>query len=103
MNSRFGSASCVGQLHRTNAKGSLGSSSKDGSVEVGVHDFDKTLEYLMMITVELFFGNRGSRSIPDYSNLHVKISLEKLLNPELTRGVSVAQILDKLLRSGKSA
>lgn len=46
MNSRFGSASCVGQLHRTNAKGSLGSSSKDGSMEVGVHDFDKTLEYL---------------------------------------------------------
>lgn len=46
MNSRFSSASCVGQLHRTNAKGSLGSSSKDGSVEVGVHDFDKTLEYL---------------------------------------------------------
>lgn len=27
-------------------QGSLGSSSKDGSVEVGVHDFDKTLEYL---------------------------------------------------------
>lgn len=46
MNSRFGSASCVGQLHRTNPKGSLSSSSKDGSVEVGVHDFDKTLEYL---------------------------------------------------------